>query len=96
VLPCGERRWVVTDIIGQEDGLGVENLSGSAAIGTLFCRLACCYNNPHSRLAVHVLLMWLMTAGVARVGCGLVHLHLAQCADDVLPCLSAVLVQGLA
>jgi hypothetical protein len=38
VLPCGERRWVVSDIIGQEDGLGVENLSGSAAIGTLFCR----------------------------------------------------------
>lgn len=40
VLFAGERRWVVTDIIGVEDGLGVENLSGSAAIGTLFCRCA--------------------------------------------------------
>jgi len=46
VLPCGERRWVVSDIIGQEDGLGVENLSGSAAIGTLFCRLV--YAAAHS------------------------------------------------
>lgn len=35
---AGERRWIVTDIIGAEDGLGVENLSGSAAIGTLFCK----------------------------------------------------------
>eukprot|EP00879_Flechtneria_rotunda_P033937 GHRR01037852.1.p1 GENE.GHRR01037852.1~~GHRR01037852.1.p1 ORF type:complete len:132 (-),score=42.25 GHRR01037852.1:404-799(-) len=38
VTSSGERHWVVTDVIGQEDGLGVENLSGSAAIGTLFCR----------------------------------------------------------
>lgn len=39
--PCactGERHWIVSDIIGAEDGLGVENLSGSAAIGTLFCK----------------------------------------------------------
>lgn len=35
---AGERRWVVTDIVGVEDGLGVENLSGSAAIGTLYCK----------------------------------------------------------
>lgn len=35
---AGERRWVVSDIIGAEDGLGVENLSGSAAIGTLYCK----------------------------------------------------------
>jgi acetyl-CoA carboxylase/biotin carboxylase 1 len=35
---AGERRWVVTDIVGAEDGLGVENLSGSAAIGTLYCK----------------------------------------------------------
>jgi len=40
VAPDGERRWVIKDIIGAEDGLGVENLSGSAAIGSLFCR--CC------------------------------------------------------
>lgn len=36
--PEGEKRWVLQDIIGNEDGLGVENLSGSAAIGTLYCR----------------------------------------------------------
>jgi acetyl-CoA carboxylase/biotin carboxylase 1 len=36
--PAGERRWVVSDVIGAEDGLGVENLSGSAAIGTLYCK----------------------------------------------------------
>lgn len=33
-----ETRWVVTDIIGAEDGLGVENLSGSAAIASAFSR----------------------------------------------------------
>lgn len=38
VTHTGERHWVVKDVIGAEDGLGVENLSGSAAIGTLFCR----------------------------------------------------------
>jgi len=32
--PSGEKRWVVTDIIGAEDGLGVENLSGSGAIAS--------------------------------------------------------------
>lgn len=37
-MPAGERRWMVTDIVGVEDGLGVENLSGSAAIGTLYCK----------------------------------------------------------
>jgi hypothetical protein len=32
----GERRWVVSDIIGAEDGLGVENLSGSGAIASTY------------------------------------------------------------
>ncbi|KAF6253758.1 carboxyl transferase domain-containing protein [Scenedesmus sp. NREL 46B-D3] len=36
--PEGEKRWVLQDIIGNDDGLGVENLSGSAAIGTLYCK----------------------------------------------------------
>lgn len=38
VTPSGERRHVISDIIGAEDGLGVENLSGSGAIASLFCR----------------------------------------------------------
>ncbi|CAI7906126.1 unnamed protein product [Closterium sp. NIES-54] len=36
--PSGERRWVLTDIIGAEEGLGVENLSGSGAIASVFSR----------------------------------------------------------
>ena len=28
----GERRWKLTDVIGEEDGLGIECLSGSGAI----------------------------------------------------------------
>lgn len=36
--PGGERRWRVTDIIGADDGLGVENLSGSGAIAGAFSR----------------------------------------------------------
>ena len=28
----GERRWRVTDVVGEEDGLGIECLSGSGAI----------------------------------------------------------------
>lgn len=39
VTHTGQHHWVVKDVIGAENGLGVENLSGSAAIGTLFCRL---------------------------------------------------------
>lgn len=38
VTPGGEKRWVVKDIVGAEDGLGVENLSGSGAIGSVYCR----------------------------------------------------------
>jgi hypothetical protein len=34
----GVLRWVLKDVIGREEGLGVECLSGSAAIGTTFCR----------------------------------------------------------
>jgi acetyl-CoA carboxylase/biotin carboxylase 1 len=34
----GEKRWIIKDIIGLEDGLGVENLSGSGAIGSTFCK----------------------------------------------------------
>ena len=28
----GESRWKLTDVIGEEDGLGIECLSGSGAI----------------------------------------------------------------
>lgn len=35
---AGERRWVVTDIVGAEDGLGVECLSGSGAIASVYAR----------------------------------------------------------
>ena len=28
----GEQRWKLTDVIGEEDGLGIECLSGSGAI----------------------------------------------------------------
>ena len=37
--PCGtEVRWLLSDVVGAEDGLGVECLSGSAAIATAYCR----------------------------------------------------------
>lgn len=36
--PGGERRWRISDIVGAEDGLGVENLSGSGAIAGAFSR----------------------------------------------------------
>lgn len=36
IFQQGEKRWVVTDIIGAEDGLGVENLSGSGAIASTY------------------------------------------------------------
>ena len=32
------KRWIVSDIVGAEDGLGVENLSGSGAIASAFSR----------------------------------------------------------
>jgi len=34
----GGKRWVVSDIVGAEDGLGVENLSGSGAIASAYSR----------------------------------------------------------
>ena len=34
----GDRRWIVTDVVGAEDGLGVENLSGSGAIASAYSR----------------------------------------------------------
>lgn len=37
-LASGETRWVIEDIVGKEDGLGVENLSGSGAIAGAFSR----------------------------------------------------------
>lgn len=37
--PCaGERQWRVTDVVGAEDGLGVECLSGSGAIASAYAR----------------------------------------------------------
>eukprot|EP01018_Ginkgo_biloba_P038670 Gb_33780 [translate_table: standard] len=37
-LESGETRWIIDDIIGKEDGLGVENLSGSGAIAGAYSR----------------------------------------------------------
>ncbi|PHT66140.1 Acetyl-CoA carboxylase 1 [Capsicum annuum] len=37
-LSNGEIRWVIDTIIGEEDGLGVENLSGSGAIASAYSR----------------------------------------------------------
>ncbi|KAJ6919903.1 acetyl-CoA carboxylase 1-like [Populus alba x Populus x berolinensis] len=34
----GETRWVIEAIVGKEDGLGVENLSGSGAIASAYSR----------------------------------------------------------
>jgi acetyl-CoA carboxylase/biotin carboxylase 1 len=34
----GATRWRLTDVVGSEDGLGVENLSGSGAIASAYCR----------------------------------------------------------
>uniref|UniRef100_A0A2P2K1R6 Homomeric Acetyl-CoA Carboxylase Hom-ACCase n=1 Tax=Rhizophora mucronata TaxID=61149 RepID=A0A2P2K1R6_RHIMU len=34
----GETRWVIDAIVGKEDGLGVENLSGSGAIASAYSR----------------------------------------------------------
>jgi len=34
----GEKRWILTDIIGAEDGIGAECLSGSGAIATAFSK----------------------------------------------------------
>ena len=33
-----EVRWVLSDVIGMEDGIGVECLSGSGAIASAYCR----------------------------------------------------------
>lgn len=35
---AGERRWQITDVVGAEDGLGVECLSGSGAIASAYAR----------------------------------------------------------
>ncbi|KAF1871341.1 hypothetical protein Lal_00020134 [Lupinus albus] len=37
-LESGETRWVIDTIVGKEDGLGVENLSGSGAIAGAYSR----------------------------------------------------------
>jgi acetyl-CoA carboxylase/biotin carboxylase 1 len=38
VTDHGEKRWIITDVIGAEDGIGVECLSGSGAIATAFSK----------------------------------------------------------
>jgi acetyl-CoA carboxylase/biotin carboxylase 1 len=38
VSPSGEVRWMLSDVIGSEDGLGVECLSGSGAIASAYNR----------------------------------------------------------
>ncbi|KAL2503794.1 Acetyl-CoA carboxylase 2 [Abeliophyllum distichum] len=37
-LSSGELRWVIDTIVGKEDGLGVENLSGSGAIASAYSK----------------------------------------------------------
>ncbi|KAG2305142.1 hypothetical protein Bca52824_033793 [Brassica carinata] len=37
-LPSGEKRWVIDTIVGKEDGIGVENLTGSGAIAGAYSR----------------------------------------------------------
>ncbi|CAL0305547.1 unnamed protein product [Lupinus luteus] len=37
-LESGETRWVIDTIVGKEDGLGVENLSGSGAIAGAYSK----------------------------------------------------------
>ncbi|RID57049.1 hypothetical protein BRARA_F00455 [Brassica rapa] len=37
-LPSGETRWVIDTIVGKEDGIGVENLTGSGAIAGAYSR----------------------------------------------------------
>lgn len=37
-LESGETRWVIDTIVGKEDGLGVENLTGSGAIAGAYSR----------------------------------------------------------
>ncbi|KAI3706157.1 hypothetical protein L1987_76415 [Smallanthus sonchifolius] len=37
-LESGEKRWVIDTIVGKEDGLGVENLSGSGAIAGAYSK----------------------------------------------------------
>ncbi|XP_075516776.1 acetyl-CoA carboxylase 1-like [Primulina tabacum] len=37
-LSIGESRWVIDTIVGKEDGLGVENLTGSGAIASAYSR----------------------------------------------------------
>ena len=34
----GELRWVILDVVGLEEGLGVECLSGSGAIASAYAR----------------------------------------------------------
>ncbi|XP_031392733.1 acetyl-CoA carboxylase 1-like [Punica granatum] len=37
-MPDGEVRWVIDTVVGKEDGLGVENLSGSGAIASAYSK----------------------------------------------------------
>ncbi|KAJ0232077.1 Acetyl-CoA carboxylase [Hirschfeldia incana] len=37
-LTSGEKRWVIDTIVGKEDGIGVENLTGSGAIAGAYSR----------------------------------------------------------
>ena len=47
-------RWRLTDVIGAEDGLGVECLSGSGAIASAYCKafreVRCCPSPVPSHL----------------------------------------------
>ncbi|KAG2570471.1 acetyl-CoA carboxylase 2 isoform X1 [Panicum virgatum] len=37
-LDSGEIRWIIDSVVGKEDGLGVENIHGSAAIASAYSR----------------------------------------------------------
>ena len=38
IMDNGEERWILSDVIGREDGLGVECLSGSGSIAGIYTR----------------------------------------------------------
>lgn len=38
VALAGEDRWIIKHVVGQEDGMGVECLSGSGAIAAAYAR----------------------------------------------------------
>ena len=46
----GEQRWRLTDVVGEEDGLGIECLSGSGAIARYAAPSTCSLHPTRSTL----------------------------------------------